>query len=349
MKASPAASLLLLGLAVTCSADITIETVLVGNPGNPNDTIADAYGNYHGAVSYTYAIGKYEVTLNQYAAFLNSVATTADPYNLWTSPLEFDDYSNGIARNGSLGGPYTYSVLGNGARPVTFVSWFSAARFMNWLHNGQPNTGAETTATTERGAYTLDGAMFGLGYFKNPDAKFWIPSDDEWYKAAYYQPASAGGDADGYWLYPMQTNSVPFSDQPPGTTPDNTRNANFYKDDLVANGYDNGYAVHTGSGNALTPVGAYTASDSYYGTFDQGGNVAEWTDALILIDSARGLRGGEWSEDEEFLRASTLSGGGPTSETRTIGFRIATIPEPTVASSLILSSALLLARRKRAR
>ena len=76
------------------------------------------------------------------------------------------------------------------------------------------------------------------GISKGGGSQYWIPSESEWYKAAYYQSAAAGGDADGYWLYPMQTNSVPYSAQPAGATPDNTRVGNFYADDGLANGYD---------------------------------------------------------------------------------------------------------------
>jgi hypothetical protein len=88
---------------------------------------------------------------------------------------------------------------------------------------------------------------------------------NEWYKAAYYQPASQGGDSDSYWAYPMKTNSVPSSTPPGGTAPDPSRGGNFYADDEVKNGYENDYAV-TGSTNNditqnyLTDVGAYSSS-----------------------------------------------------------------------------------------
>ncbi len=240
----------------------------------------------------------------------------------------------GIARANSPGS-YVYSVIGDGQRPVTYVSWFDAARFSNWLHNGQPNTGSQTAETTEQGAYALNGATSGVGFSKGGGAQYWIPSESEWYKAAYYQPLAEGGDADGYWLYPMQTDTVPYSDQPPGATPDNTRVGNFYAEDGLANGYDDGYVVHTG-GNALTPVGAYIGSDSYYGTFDQGGNLWEWNDE-IFFGSSRGLRGGSWGNSEYFLQSSNLLDNDPTLENHTLGFRVAAVPEPTVSLSLMLA------------
>src|SRR3954468_20534642 len=113
---------------------------------------------------------------------------------------------------------------------------------------------------------------------------WFLPSESEWYKAAYYQPAEKRGDSDSYWAFPMRTNEIPYSDQPPGATPDNTRVGNFYKDDGIVNGYDDGYAAFGRNffccdfPSPLTDVGSYILSPSYYGTYDQGGNVAEWTE-----------------------------------------------------------------------
>jgi sulfatase modifying factor 1 len=331
-------------LCSRASALITPEVVPVGDPGNPADPVTG-----YGAVGYHYAIGRYEVTLNQYAVFLNAVAA-ADPYSLYNPSMSGNPNIAGIQRNGSPGS-YTYSVLGSGDRPVTYVSWFDAARFVNWLHNGQPS-GAEDPSTTEDGAYTLNGALSGVGFTKNPGAQYWIPSENEWYKAAYYQPAAQGGDSDGYWLYPTRSNTQPNSRNGSNTDPNS---ANFFSDDGTPDGVNDGYAV-TGSpappsGNALTDVGAFSLAQSFYGTFDQGGNVEEWNDAVKSIGNERGVRGGSWFWSDSPMRADRehRNDGGeyPQFETFDLGFRIATVPEPGTVGILTVGMVLFCGSRRR--
>jgi formylglycine-generating enzyme required for sulfatase activity len=339
-KLSRSALLAFSALLWICStaawALITIETVPVGDVGNPNDP---ATGNLYGGVSYFYRIGKHEVTTGQYVAFLNAVAAT-DTYGLYTNGGPFNMF--GIARSGTSGS-YQYSVIYSPNHPV-IVYWGNAARFANWLHNGQP-TGPQNENTTEDGAYTLNGAVTDTALStvsRNNGATFFIPSENEWYKAAYHQPASQGGDSDHYWNYPMRTNSVPYSDEPAGATPDNMRVGNFFKDDHIENGYDDGYAITLPpftNRPRVTEVGSYIDSPSYYGTFDQGGNVWEWNETLV-IQRVHGHRGGEFAKDEESLRATVRGNFGlglvPT------GFRVATIvPEPGTAMLAVVAGALM--------
>jgi formylglycine-generating enzyme required for sulfatase activity len=274
------------------SASVIIDYITVGNIGNAADTTG------YGAVSYEYQIGKYEVTNAQYAEFLNAKAST-DSHGLYNSSMS----SYGITRNGSSGS-YTYAVTsGMENRPVVYVSWFDAARFSNWLSNGQGN------GDTETGSYNLNGASSGL-ILPIADAKIRLPSEDEWYKAAYYNGATST-----YSLYPNGQNSITTSD---------------------AN-YDN----FSGSSK---DVGTYSHAPSYYGTFDQGGNVFEWNDAFIVNE--RVLRGGSWYNT--FALASSMRISNDSSDSsHTIGFRLASVPEPSSMLLTMLASGMILIRRKR--
>ena len=340
MNTSSLPKLLLLTLAAgglllqTASALITIETVPVGNAGNEADPTTG-----YGAVGYDYGIGKYEVTLNQYTEFLNAVGAD-DTYGLYNVNMGSNPNIMGISRSGASGS-YSYSVIGSGNRPVTYVSWYDSARFANWLGNGQP-TGAQAAGTTETGAYTLTGNT-GI-ILRNSGATYSLPSQDEWYKAAYHQPVSLGGDVDNYWLYPTRSNVQPNSRNGSDTDPNS---ANYYFDDGVANGFNDGYAVSGSSfstGNALTDAGAFSLADSFYGTFDQGGNVWEWNDAVN--GSSRGLRGGSWANVGSGLRASLRYSNAPALENYAVGFRVAVVPEPSVAGLMMLGMALVAWKRK---
>lgn len=298
-------------------AVVTIDYALVGNARNSNDA------NGFGGVAYDYKISRNETTISQYAEFLNAVAKT-DIHGLYnTSMTEVN--INGISRSG-LSGDYSYLVTsGSGNRPITYVSWFDAARFTNWLHNGQP-TGGQTLSTTEDGAYTLNGAISGI-ITRNLAATFWIPSESEWYKAAYYDPTKDG--IGGYWLHANQSNIM---------------NTNSIGMAGAANYFDGDYVGFPGA--ALTDVGAYGAnSESYYGTNDQAGNVHEWNDAVT--GSTRGQRGGSWVNNSGLLPASASDGSVPTAENSIVGFRVASVPEPSAVLLTFLAASLSLARRRR--
>jgi formylglycine-generating enzyme len=299
------------------TATVTIDYVSIGNAGNANDTTG------YGAVASVYQISKNETTISQYAEFLNATAKT-DTYLLYNPSMGTNVNIAGITRSGSPGS-YTYSVVaGSGNHPIAYVSWFDAARFCNWMQNGQGS------GSTETGAYTLAGATSGV-ILKNVGATIYIPSENEWYKAAYYDPNKAG--VGGYWTQPMQTN----------TLVNNTVSGNYN---------DGDYAVTQGltsisSQNYLTDVGAYSVgAASAYGTNDQGGNVIEWSDA-VLSGTSRGLRGGSWGNAAAQLASSFRNGLVPTYESNAVGLRVASVPEPACLVLMLLASGAMLTRRKR--
>ncbi|MCY2929768.1 MAG: SUMF1/EgtB/PvdO family nonheme iron enzyme [Planctomycetota bacterium] len=321
-------------LAAGMAQAITISTIPVGDPGNAADTrypdTRDGISGF-GAVAYTYNIGAYEVTAGQYTAFLNFVATT-DTYALYNPEMANTEYGSGITRSGASGS-YTYTVNSHFAnRPVNYVCWGDAARFANWLHNGQP-TGAQNEATTEDGAYYLNGATSDaelLAVTRQASWKWAITSEDEWYKAAYYK---GGGTNAEYCDYPTGSNTPPGNDMadPSGN------NANY-------NPGTGPYPID--SGKYTTLVGEFQNSASPYGTFDQGGNVWEWNEALVY-ETYRGLRGGSFTSDANGgLLASNRHVGDTWGEDSTLGFRVSQVPEPASTALLALGGLAVIRKRR---
>jgi formylglycine-generating enzyme required for sulfatase activity len=296
----------------------SLETVTVGDPGNAADprTQLDGTSGY-GSVGYTYNIGKYEVTAAQYCDFLNAVAAT-DTYSLYDTDIGTADgpWSCNIQRSGAPGG-YTYSVASDFAnRPVNYVSFWDACRFANWLSNGQP-TGAQGPGTTETGAYTLNGynGEMGQNIQRNGCAKWAVTSENEWYKAAYYKGGSTNA---GYWDYPTRSDTAPGQDMADASG----NNANY----LAAN-----YVFPIDSGKATTVVGQFQNSPGPYGTFDQGGNVWEWNEAVVCQDSTaahRGMRGGSFGGYDYTLQAYFRSYQEPIDEACVTGFRVVELTPP---------------------
>jgi formylglycine-generating enzyme required for sulfatase activity len=323
----------LLAGAASARANVVIDTVTVGNPGNG----PDVHGAGYGAVGYTYDIGKYEVTAGQYTQFLNAVAAS-DPYGLYNPDMWSNEYGSKIERTG-LSGNYRYSVAPDWAdRPVNYVSWGDAARFSNWLHNGQP-TGEQGLNTTEAGSYFLNGAMSRdelMAVVRMSDATWVIPNENEWYKAAYHKNNGATGD---YWDYPTGHDSDPDNGNPDG---DSGNSANFW---------DGLFAI--GGPYFRTEAGHFSMSRSSYGTYDQGGNVWEWNESATDPIRYRGLRGGSFSYEAfgfvggvENLQAASGHYLPPTRETYIHGFRVGYIPEPsTIALSLVGALAVLACRK----
>ena len=306
-------ALMLAGLAVSPAdaTPITIDWVTVGDPGNAADTTGAP--NPAGAVAASFQIMKFEFTNAQYKDFLNSVAAT-DTYRLYNANMG-SNARGGITRSGASGS-YTYAVKSNmGDKPVNYVSWFDAARVANWLQNGQGS------GSTETGAYTLSGAISGTAPAVNPGASYLLPTEDQWYKAAYYKGGSTNA---GYWDYATQSDTAPTA--------------------VTADGVGNGSAAGTGNfanynlaadwnsqdGN-VTTVGTNGVA-SAYGAFDMSGNLYEWNDLTGAAGSSRGLRGGGWDYDEFDLSSSVRNTSGPSNENNIFGFRLASpvaVPEPS--------------------
>ena len=279
-------------LAASTTNAVSIDWVTVGDPGNACDS--QPQGCF-GSVADVYRISKYEVTNAQYAEFLNAVAA-ANPHGLY-NPTMSSGPSGGITQGGSLGSYFYNPIAGRENMPVNNVSFYDTLRFANWLHNGQP-TGPADFTTTEDGAYLLLATSPGA---RKPGAQVFVPNDDEWYKAAYFNGTS-------YFDYPAASDTQ-ITCAAPGSTP-NTANC-------------------LGGVGDLSNVGSYTNSASSYGTFDQGGNVREWNETILGLN--RVLRGGQFLASAGTLAASERIDGSPLFESYLTGFRVASIPEPSTA------------------
>lgn len=267
---------------------INIDFVTIGNAGNAADTqvMTDAgHTTGYGAVGYNYRIGKYEITNTQWNSF---TAVAGAPTG----------YANAYAKTS----PFT------GEMPVTNVSWYEAAQFCNYLTSGDKSKGVYQFSGTN----ASPGNFLGIDRFSAKmvyDIVYFVPSENEWYKAAYYKP-----DGSGYSLYANGTNTAPIVN--------------------IESNYGPGSRWEVGSGKM-----------EQNGTFDMMGNIDEWNETLIGSNGGV-IRGGSAGVDYSYGIRSTYRGTSPHDlEHVSIGFRVATIPEPCTLSLLALGT--FLAGRKR--
>lgn len=321
MKRSMMLVVLTSAVLVACSAAqavVTISWATVGDEGNAANDVGV------GSVAYRYAISQYEVTNAQYVDFLNSVAAS-DAKGLYNTNMAGTvNASNplglgGIVRSGSAGS-YVYTLKEGWAnKPVNFVSYYDSLRFVNWLENGQPTTGGESNTTTEKGVYNLTGGAIT----RSATAHYWLPSENEWVKAAYYKGGSTNA---GYWDYATQSNTAPGNPAPAGTS----NSANYFVDDYA-----------TGSPKYLTDAGAYTTSKSAYGTYDQNGNVWEIVDTAYQgVATKRVVRGGAFDSFASYLASMGSSSADLTKESANMGFRVAGLPIDGPPPVVIVTGAL---------
>jgi formylglycine-generating enzyme required for sulfatase activity len=281
----------------TIGNEFTINFVNIGNTDNAADTTS------YGAVPYEYRAGVNEISQNDIAK-----ATASGMSNVtagaWTSN-----------------------------QPAANISWYEAAAFVNWLNTSSGKTAAYNLTFSGSWSMTLQSSsnawtLGGTNLYRNKNAFYFLPSENEWYKAAYYNPAGTN-----YFLYPTASSSAPTA---------------------VASGTNAGTAVYN-QPDPQGPAGVNSAGGlSPYGTMGQGGNVFEWTESAFDGSNSsssqnRALRGGGWFLNEDFLRSSDRDGRfGPTSEFGFVGFRVASVPEPSTYALLLMAGAgwLLWRRRK---
>ena len=309
----------LLGLLAVPARAVTIDWVTVGDPGNPNDTINTGTTPNYGAVADAFQIMKFEFTNQQYTHFLNSVDPNGtNPNSVYSESGQGGTTRGGITNTGTTNGS-RYAVKPDmGDKPVNYVNWFDAARVSNWLMNG-----ATGTSSMETGAYTLNNATSGNAPAVNPGATFYIPTENQWYKAAYYKGGSTNA---GYWTYATQSDAVPTAVTAGLTGSGSSGSTGNYANYGRAAGWN-------GQNGNVTTVGT-NGGASAYGAFDMSGNVNEWNDLTGDAGSSRGLRAGSWFDAASTLSSPIRSSINPSSEFVYYGLRLASpVPVPEPATS----------------
>jgi hypothetical protein len=265
-----------------------MEFVTIGNPGNSPDTTG--VPNPAGAVGYTYDIGKFEVSEDMITKYNANFGT-----------------ANGLAITKDNRGVN---------KPATSVSWNEAARFVNWLNTSTGNPAAYKFAT---GGVNDNIALWtsgDAGYdasnpYRNSLAKYVLPSSNEWYKAAYYNPNDST-----YYDYANGSNTAPTA---------------------VASGTTAGTAVY-GQSMGQGPADVDQAGGlSPYGVMGLGGNVREWGESSDNLANSsgslqRGIRGGVWLSAFGELKSSYREASDPTSGIFVDGFRVASLSSSPAAA-----------------
>jgi formylglycine-generating enzyme required for sulfatase activity len=281
------------------AGDLAVARQSVWFAGNVDDTIGASESI--GAVDHAFEIGQFEITNAQYARFLSSVASIADPGALYVIEMT-TDADGGIDLFGTYPNARYFAKAGAEALPVSFVSYWSAVRFTNWVHNGQP-VGVQDASSTEDGAYTLSPAAIAANsVVRNPGARVFLPSQDEWFKAAFYLPDSGTGLAGTYYDHPTSTDAPTVCAAP--NDDDNAVNC----DDVVGMTLD---------------VTLYRGASSPFGTRQQGGNVREWTESAGALGS-RIVRGGGFSSaiGSDMAEVAGRENVTTTTTAEDLGFRI---------------------------
>lgn len=291
-------------------AGFSIDFVRIGNAGNAADTSGNP--NPAGAVSYAYNIGKYEIS------------------------RDMVDKANAAAGLGITLADFS-SRGGNGAnRPAPGISWYDAARFVNYLNTSSGSSAAyKFDVSGNFQLWSSSDAGYNAGNkFRNNLATYFLPSMDEWYKAAYYDPSKNSG-LGGYWLFATQSDIAPLYSS--GGTASNTAI----------------YGGQTGPAD-INNAGGLSA----FGTMAQGGNLWEWLETANDLSNSdanelRAIRGGGFDNinSDTYQQSNTASaswGSQPTDGNMKNGFRITMVPEPSALSLIAVGlGGLALIRRRR--
>ncbi|MCC6322143.1 MAG: SUMF1/EgtB/PvdO family nonheme iron enzyme [Phycisphaerales bacterium] len=359
-------AIVLLAVTPVTRADIDpvsgIDFVRIGAVGNAawpgrGDPTDNTVGR--GSVAYEYSISRFEVTTADWVPFFNAVFDRPANDRIPFVPLAPEpSYWGAQSVTPTHPGGQRWAVRpGQEMRPVGDISWRMAAIFCNWNHHGRALnreaflSGAYDTATF--GFTGPNNITFTDQATRSPGARYWIPSLDEWMKAAHYDPNKNGLGQGGWWNYSTTSDTVPVYG-PPGVR--------------VTTGVFPVVADPSGplaQANALwntdgfpnlnpfsVPLGAYSVT-SPWGLYDTAGATTEWTEEIRTLSTGekfRRVEGSFWSFPVSASDFVGRTGGGefPNVPTYEFGFRVASSIPGSGTAALAIGCVLHLGcRRKR--
>ena len=285
----------------TGSNQFTVDFVEIGNTNNTNSSLA------FGAVPYEYRMGKYEISQLQVtkATLLGMANVSA---GAWASN-----------------------------RPAANVNWYEAAAFVNFLNTNSGKTAAYAlTFSNSQWSMSLQSSsnawtLGGTNLYRNKDAFYFLPSENEWFKSAYYNPSNST-----YYTYPLGSNSAPTVIGAGGGT---TAGTAVYAQTIFPAG-----PAEVERAGGLTP----------YGVMGGAANVWDWVESAFdgtnsVANENRTFRGGAYGQGALLIRSSYRQSVAPTTSATDMGFRVASVPEPSTYALLAMTAAggLWMARRRR--
>ena len=312
------------------------QWAVIGSPGNaPNQYLEQPTGvpRSRGGVAYEYAITRTEITARQWNEFVQAYTPFINPANRFDSRF----FSVRFRPVFLPGNQVRYEMIPAAAEYPVEIGWRYAARYCNWLHNGKVNeawafeSGAYETAT-----FGDVGTLFFTDQVSHsPGARFWIPTFDEWYKAAYFDPHKNGANQPGYWLYPTTSDTAPISGLPED------------------GGETSAGVLQTVPQIEYPPTAAYFNVTSPWGLWDMSGGYSEWTEGVSqFADLPDGrLVMGSRQGDPNGWQLTDWSVGWPGIALPRSGYqglRIASrVPEPAVFSGVTLWGVFSITHRRR--
>lgn len=273
----------------TGANQFTIDFVTISGSTNPTSGISAGNGFTFTGVANDYRIGVYEVTNAQIGKFKSEL---------------------GISVTGNPSSAYGNSPYWTGTNVASNqISWYEAAQFVNWLNTSKGYqaaynfTGVQGTSDYTLALWDTSEAWEGTNLYRHKNAFYFLPTENEWVKAAYWNGTT------------VQTYATK-----PGEI--------LHQGDRTGTGWN---YVYDGK-YATDPYGIWdvgSGSEELNGTYDMMGNVLEWLESPHAGNyenpAYRRLRGGAYSYSPASLASSDRRACPIDYTDYNIGFRVASV------------------------